>query len=354
MTSKTLLLILCLLYLVGCMENKTNEENVEIKVANKGIPVSLIVIDTNDVFSTKIISNGKIKSVNSYNLSFNADNIISNIRVRNGEIVKKGQILAILKNEILKNEVDMASIELEESKIRLSELTIEYNLEENYSQEKKEEIIYNLKIKSGFFAAKNKLQNLNLKYNQTILRAPYSGLVANIQYTENDFISNGAFFCSILDIENQEVQFNLLENEVSHISLGQKVEVIPFNNKQKILSGFITEINPYVDVSGFILVKAGIEGSNNIIDGINAQIHIKKELKNILSIPKEAVILRSNRHVVFSVKKNVAKWNYVEVYAENDDYYGILSGISIGDSIIVSGNQYLSHNAAINPIDLTK
>ncbi len=148
-----------------------------------------------------------------------------------------------------------------------------------------------------------------------------------------------------------EVSFSVLENEFAFVSKGQEIDIQSFANKNRHFKGVITEINPIVDKNGLIKIKAKVTSKNTgLLDGMNVKIFINKPLKNVLVIPKKALVLRSNKEVVFTVEKGLAKWNYVEVVGENSNSYAVKKGLKTTDTIIVSGNLNLSHDAKINTI----
>ena len=122
----------------------------------------------------------------------------------------------------------------------------------------------------------------------------------------------------------------------------------PFVDKSKKYSGYISEINPLVDQNGLIKIKAKINHPNRFLfDGMHVKVLINQPVRDLIVIPKEALVLRSNREVVFTLKNGAAKWNYVELADENSDSYAIKEGLSLGDTIILSGNMNLSHDAKV-------
>jgi membrane fusion protein (multidrug efflux system) len=156
-------------------------------------------------------------------------------------------------------------------------------------------------------------------------------------------------FCTIINPNTLEVSFSVLENEFGFISKGQKIEIQSFTDKDKQFKGVITEINPIVDKNGLIKIKAKVTSKNTgLLDGINVKVFINKPLEGVIVIPKEALVLRTNRVVVFTYENGLAKWNYVELAGENSTSYAIKKGLKISDTLIVSGNLNLSHDAKVN------
>jgi membrane fusion protein (multidrug efflux system) len=50
---------------------------------------------------------------------------------------------------------------------------------------------------------------------------------------------------------------------------------------------------------------------------------------------------------VFVAQQGLAKWHYVDVEDENDQFIAIRSGIEPGDTVIVDGHYTLAHDARI-------
>ena len=205
-------------------------------------------------------------------------------------------------------------------------------------------------MRSGYLEAENALKNARFEYNQSFIRTPFSGIIASIEIKAGDYITSNEVFCILIDQKQFTVKFSILENELSLVKINQQVTIALFSNIENTYSGIITEINPLVDENGLVQVKANISNvDDSLLDGMSVKIHCNRPLENIIVIPKEALVLRSNREVVFTVEDGLAKWNYVEVQDENSYSYAIKSGLKLGDTIIISGNMNLSHGAGVNP-----
>jgi RND family efflux transporter MFP subunit len=336
-------IILILLIFYSC--KKTNSDKSPININqddNKSNITSIGVTKTR--FTKQLILNGKISFLQKNQLYFKSTNKLSSINIKNGQKVSKGQLLASLENSLLKNNVAKAKIELQKTNNKLAEEKI------NYGQENITPVILkNLEIKSGVLEAKNNVERSQIEYEQTILKAPFSGVIANLEKRQGDFITSSDVFCTIINPNTLEVSFSVLENEFGFVSKGQKIEIQSFTDKDKQFKGVITEINPIVDKNGLIKIKAKVTSKNTgLLDGINVKVFINKPLEGVIVIPKEALVLRTNRVVVFTYENGLAKWNYVELAGENSTSYAIKKGLKISDTLIVSGNLNLSHDAKVN------
>lgn len=344
--------------LVFCCNGKTDidAKNVDIASTNiksQGVSITTKVIEPTD-FQKEIIANGLVEALQKSEIRFKTSERIAAIRVKNGQRVNKGQTLAVLDNAVLANQLNKAKIEVDKAKNKLQEEKINYGVGNTSNDDIDTSVLKNLKIKSGLYEAQNALENAQLLYEQTIIRAPFTGVVANIEVKTGNFITSADIFCTLINSQNLEVVFSVLENELTFLEPKQEITINPFTDTDSNYKGFITEINPLVDENGLIQVKAKIntEGAK-LFDGMNVKVTASKPIKDVVVIPKEALVLRSNREVVFTYEDGLAKWNYVKVLDENSTSYALKEGIKIGDTIIISGNMNLAHDAKVKVNDTT-
>ena len=80
---------------------------------------------------------------------------------------------------------------------------------------------------------------------------------------------------------------------------------------------------------------------------MNVKVIIEEKVSYQLVIPKQAVVLRSEKQVVFTLQTGKAKWNYVKTGLENISSFSINEGLKQGDTIIYDGNLNLAHDAEV-------
>ncbi len=105
-----------------------------------------------------------------------------------------------------------------------------------------------------------------------------------------------------------------------------------------------------------VKVKASVNGKGRLFSGMNVRVNVFRSLDRQIVIPKSAVVLRSGRQVVFTLKNGQAKWNYVQTGLENAEEYTLVivsqtDEIAEGDTIIVTGNVNLAHEAPVKVVD---
>lgn len=348
---RNLFYVFILIVLVSCKTDNTNKM-VEVDSKNSDtsqqIDVSVAVLKQQD-FQKQIISNGIIEPQNRSELKFNTSGQIRRIYVRNGQKVPKGALIAELDNELQKNELKKAQINFETAKNKLEEERINYSYSSTADTEIDSVVLQSLYIRTGYLEAKNNVENARIVLSQTRLNAPFSGTVASLTDKQGSYPSQTDPFCILVSQSKMDVVFSVLENELNSLNTGQEVVVKPFADNKSEYSGKITEINPLVNDKGMVRLKAKIDNpGKQLFDGMNVKVFINKTINELIVVPKEALVLRSNREVVFTVTNGRSRWNYVEILEENSSSYGLKDGLKVGDTVIVSNNMNLSHDIEVS------
>lgn len=351
--SSKLFPLLLLVFINSCHENssKNTSSSNAFSFKNEKKDVEVLVLgELKNDFNQQIVSNGKIESKRNSKLHFKRNDIITSINFSNGQSITKGNVIATLETDLLNNQLDRSKIEYQKAKNRFEEEKINYG-----SSNLSEKILDKLKVKSGLLEAQNNLDKAHLELEQTILKAPFSGVIANIEKKQGDYITSSDIFCTLIDPVSLEVSFSILENEFDFISKGQEIFVQSFSNRDQKFYGEIIEINPIVDKNGLIKIKAKVLSTNKLLlDGMHVRVFINKPIKEIIEIPKKSLVLRSNKEVVFTYTNGLAKWNYVEIAGENNSSYAVNKGLKQGDTIIISGNANLAHDTTVNITSISK
>lgn len=302
-------------------------------------------------FNHELISNGKLSAARYADFVFETMEPITSILVKNGEQVKKGQKLAELATFRLNNTKEQAKATLEQAKLELQDVLIGQGYPLNQLSGIPDEILTLAKSKSGYDQALAQYElAVYEKENATIL-APFDGIVANLFTKPYNKASTSEIFCTVIDPNSLEAVFTVLESELPFLKQGDKVEIIPFAMPENKTEGYITEINPVVQKNGIVQVKASVRNNGRLFEGMNIRVSVQRMLANQIVIPKEAVVLRSGKPVVFTLVNNKAYWNYVQTGLENSSTYTITEGLKEGDVIITSGNINLAHETPVTIVN---
>ncbi len=350
MNKEYLLLIIFLFW--SCTSSNTNNKSTIEKrqYTEERNPVEVIILK-NATFKKEMVSSGKLIAPRKSNLKFRTNGIIEKLFVKNGQTVSKGDTIATLDDFEQKQRREQAKLRLEKAYIDLQDALISMGYNLNDSLNVPENFMQIAKSRSGYSSAQNELKSAQFELKATTLITPFSGKIANLQTKEYENTPGDAF-CLLIDDNNFEVRFPVLETEIANISLDKTVKVTPFSS-ERMYHGFVNEINPVVNENGLIDVKAIVNNTDGLIEGMNVKILIENNIKNQLIVPKGAVLQRDNQQVLFKYTNGIAWWTYVQTNYENSTSYAVIAhpdkggALEAGDTVIVSGNLNLAHESVV-------
>lgn len=304
-------------------------------------------------FKREIVSNGKLVALQKNLLKFDVSENLERLLVKNGDYVKKGQTLGILRAFKYRQARIKAKLNVKKSELELQDKLVG----RGYDTFSKDSISSNeyemLAIRSGYKDAQHELQNAEFNLKATKLIAPFSGKIANIKSKQYEHINAGTEVMTLINDAIFEVEFYLIESEVSEIRANGEIQITPFAI-QKTYQGKITTINPQVEKDGTILVKASIKNDGQLLEGMNVKVFIQNDIPNQFVVPKASVVLRDNQEVLFTIKSDKVYWTYVNTIYENSKEYAVIpdpnkssATLNPGDTIVTSGNLNLAHNTEV-------
>ena len=324
----------------------TSEEGVNALEQAEPNEVTVITLKR-QAFEHELVSNGKLEAMQFTEVHFETEGVIEAVKVKNGDHVGQGQVIAELDKYKLHNAVEQALNTYEQAKLDLQDVLIGQGYGNKAEAEIPADIMQLAKTRSGYSQSLAAYELAVANEENASLKAPFAGTIANLNIKRFNRVTSSDAVCTIIGSQGMEVVFSVLENELSLIHRGDKVVIAPYADITATHEGTVTEINPMVDDNGMVLVKAQVRGSDRLFSGMNVKVSVRRLMSDQLVVPKSAVVLRQGRQVVFTLQGDQAMWNYVQTGLENADTYSIIEGLKEGAQVIVSGNVNLAHESFV-------
>ena len=348
---------LALVMLTACAETKTDnkeKEGVETILPSQMNEVTVMKLEKK-TFNHELVSNGKIVAKEHADLYFRTQEVVAKVYVKNGTFVRKGQKLAELDLFKLNNTLAQNKNALVQAELEMKDVLIGQGYAPDNLDAVPAEVLELAKVKSGYERAKAQYDLAQYDVEQATLTAPFDGVVANLFDKSYNMPKSGEPFCRVIRTSAMEVDFTVLESELPLIKVGDQVEVSPYASAVGKRTGSVSEINPMVDANGMVRVKAQVNGGDKLFDGMNVRISVKRSLDEQMVVPKTAVVLRSGKQVLFTVKDSIAMWNYITTGLENMTECTLVdweaSGLQEGMTIVTTGNVNLAHESPVKIIE---
>lgn len=350
--------ILTLLFLLcscggGEKEADVSQETVKVVLPEKDAEVTVMTLKTTD-FQHELISNGRLSARRRVELRFESAEPIARIYVRNGDKVHKGDKIAELDTFRLANKTAQARDALEKARLELKDVLIGQGYSPDDESRVPPATLKLARVRSGYDQALAQYRLATHEESNATLTAPFDGVVANLFTPQANMATTTEPFCVVIDPGSLEATFTILESELPLIRKGDPVVVTPFASADLRSEGRVSEINPIVDTDGMVRVKAAVAGRERLFEGMNVKVSVRRSVGKQLVVPKSAVVLRTGKQVVFTLKGQQAYWNYVRTGLENADSYTITEGLKEGDKVITDGNINLAHESPVKIVKTDK
>ncbi len=301
-------------------------------------------------FKRQIVSNGRLAAIRKAELSFSTAGVISSIKVINGSSVGKGSVIAELDSRDAGLRVESARISFQKAELDMYDLLVGLGYKARDTVSVPPQILESAKMQSGYFAAKSEYERAVYNLKTYRLTAPFAGKIADI--SKREYEQSSGIFCNLIDDRELYIDFPVMASEMSMCGIGTNVKVLPYTDSRSCY-GRIVSINPTINESGQLTVRALLANNIGLLDGQDVKVLIEKDIPGQLVVPKNAVVIRDNKDVIFTYSDSLAHWVYVEILAQNEDSYSVAADksrnalLSEGDAVIISGNLNLADKSRV-------
>lgn len=173
--------------------------------------------------------------------------------------------------------------------------------------------------------------------------APVSGFITYRAVTAGERVEPGKKLFSIVNLSPIWVMVDVFQEQIPQVKVGQSV-TIETPSKQ-VLSGHISSVGSVVDASTKTLhVRITTDNTNEILRPgmfVTARIDLSQVARRGFLLPRDAVVSAHNGSYVFVFRDGLYTPALVTTGATKSGKVEVLSGLSEGDQIVVSGGRQL-------------
>lgn len=304
-----------------------------------------VVAARNAPFEYLIHATGKIQAQTDIEIQAQAGGVIERVWIPNGTEVKVNQTLITLVNAQQALARDKARLSLQEREVVYQDALLGYSQKDSISFRQAQK---NIRLSSGLAAAEIAYKEAQLAWEQTSIKSPLNGIVSNLEVQAGNLITNGQVVCRVHSSRELLVATELLEADALLLKPGMEAEIKTLSNDHADIIAKVYRVNPRVDEKdNLVKVLLKLNETTRLLPGMTARVIIKVPHNRVIVVPREAVVVRSGRQVVFTAENGLAKWNYVTVGRENGKEVEIVEGLKEGLQVIVTNNLQLAHDAVV-------
>jgi RND family efflux transporter MFP subunit len=208
--------------------------------------------------------------------------------------------------------------------------------------------------RSGVSQARTALERSKLNLERTEIRAPFNGVITGLTLSRGEQVTINQTICSIVDNVNIEAEVGVLEADLGFVEVG-KPALLAVPALGETLQVQVDVVSPQFDRNSRtceVLIRLE-DPSGRIRPGMFVRAMIAGQtFRDRMLVPREAILMRDDRPLLFKVEDKRAKWLYVQLGESNDDLIEItkvLQGgqLAPGDKVVVSDHLTLTHDALV-------
>ena len=315
------------------------------------LPQVTVMTVKRGIFMREMQSNGKLAAASKVDLRFRTSEIITSISVTNGQRIPAGQEIARIDEFELRNRVITAEEAVQTALRSLNNFLISRSLTLKDTAAVSPEVLQAGYAESQTLSARVNLAEARYNLQRAVLTAPISGVVANLTAKVHNLAPTSEPFCTIIGDERFEVDFPVLESEIELLKSSHDVLIEPLAYPGTGIKGRLSGMNPIVDRNGMVQAKAVVDNiQGKLYEGMNVRVLVQQAVPDKLTVPKSAVVMRSDRQVLFVYANGRSQWRYVKTGLENSREYTIEEQLEDGETVIISGNFNLAHDVEVEII----
>jgi RND family efflux transporter MFP subunit len=311
---------------------------------------------------------------------------VVDVFVEEGKAVRRGQVLARLDDSQVRSALAVAEAQLavarrgaaeDQARLREAELTrdrraalLKEGVVGKAELDSAEAEVDSLRARIALSqeqirVAESQVQARRTDLDDMVVRAPFDGVAISKDAQPGEMISpvsaGGGFtrtgICTIVDMSSLEIEVDVNESYINRVQPGQPVEaVLDAYPDWRIPAHVITTV-PAADRSkATVKVRIGFEKLDDRIlpdMGVKVAFLAQEAPQQVtatapkLLVPKTALRKIDGQDVVFVVRDGVAERRAVTVGPAEGEQVEIVSGLQLGESVIVEGPPTLADGARV-------
>ncbi len=189
-----------------------------------------------------------------------------------------------------------------------------------------------------------------LQLEGTLMVAPWAGYIWYVKATPGEMLSVASPVVGLVDIDQLHLVVGLSDASAVRVKPGLEVRMwVPAAGAE--LMGTIDHVAPAADPrTRLFQVRVSVDNPGHALrPGMFAEVSIpESERRNVLVVPREAVLRVGDRDVVFVVEGSVARERTVVTGSSDGARVEILSGLKAQDMVVIVGHHFLTDGSRVS------
>lgn len=310
-------------------------------VSREPLQVEAVVIAPQNLTDV-VRSVGTLLPEEEVDLTFESSGKITEILFEEGELVKRGDLLARINDRPL--QAQWQKLQAQQKLAQAREFRQKALLEkEAVSQEAYDQAITELEAIEADMAL------VKARLFETELRAPFDGTIGLRLVSEGHYVTPSTQIAKLTKISSLKIDFAVSERYARLIGKGTRL-AFSIDGDLNEYSAEVYAVDSRVDEAMRTMMVRALfpNGVAHLFPGRFASIRIVlNQLNNVVAIPSEAIIPELGKEVVFVFRSGKAEARDVSIGLRTESHVEVKEGLSFGDTLLTSGILQLRQNLPV-------
>ncbi len=291
-------------------------------------------------FDKYVQTQGAVESIDNIVISAKTAGVVTNVYVREGDVLVKGQTLAQIDNSLMIKAIDELKSGLELSK------TV-YDRQKNLWDQKIGTEVQYLQAKNNKESLEKKLATLQEQLDMTKIKSLISGVVDHVDAKVGQNTAPGTPAFRVINNNDLKISAKVSEAYISVIKKGNK-SLISFPDNDKKIQAQVSFVARNIDpLSRSFIVEIKLPSSAELRPNMSSVVKvIFASVQGALCVPVNVVQEINGEKIVYVAESNgkqlIARKRVVKIDGVYDNFAQVVSGLAAGDKVITFGYQGLN------------
>ena len=283
---------------------------------------------------TRIEATGQISALLQATLASRIQGTIQDIRVREGSVVSKDDVLLVLDNRDLRANLARAQADLDNRRAYLARIEDLAGRGSASRQDLDD-------ARRAFKVAEAERQAAAAQLTYTSIKAPFGGTITEKVSDVGDMAVPGRPLLKMEDSGQLRLEAMVAESDVKAVTQGDEASVLIDALGPKPLKGVIAQILPAGDPQTHtFLVKITLPLTPGLKTGMFGRLLLHKGSSETIVVPRSAIIERGQLTGVFVVDPDhIARLRWVKVGRSFEEVVEVLSGLNVGERVMTEASK---------------
>ncbi len=338
--------VIVALLLIGFKLSSNKSEMAETaSLANKvseQIPVEMLPA-TLQVYEGNVQALGSLEAITDLTMLSQTEGLVTKKYINKGEVVKKGDLLAMVENSSLKADYDAAKANYERLELDLARF-------ENLAEKEAVTTRQLDEVKIAYTNAKSRLVATKKMYDESFIKATASGTINEDYFQEGANLAKQAKLYDIVDVSELKLSVKLTAENILRIKENDIVEISSDVYPGEKYLGTVSAIAVKADNSKKYEVEIKLKNSPTKPLRAGMFGKVKFSFKNNveqLFISREALVGSVKNPQVYIVVDNKAHLASIEIGEILEDKMVVVQGLKEGDMVVINGQTNLKEGTTV-------